>query len=208
MGMPRSSFESGSAIRESWAELNRARPGLRQRDAADLLGVSEGALVAGRVGDGVCQLRPDWPLLLRALAGLGPVKTITRNAWAVHETIGVYEKVSFVGNIGLVQSEGLDLRLLLDRWKSGFVVSDRTPSGLRHSLQFFDEKGEAVHKIYPEGDVDLPTFTSLLSRFACTGDVDVAATAGATASATATTGAARDEVPGRGAPPGGAGGGG
>lgn len=197
MGMPRTNVESGSAIRESWAELSRARPGLRQRDAAELLGVSEGALVAGRVGDGVCRLRPDWPLLLRALAGLGPVKTITRNTWAVHETVGVYEKVSFIGNIGLVQSEGLDLRLLLDRWKSGFVVSDRTPKGLRHSLQFFDEKGEAVHKIYPEGDVDLPTFTALLSRFACTGEPHAETSAEAAAPPAEAAGGVAEETPGR-----------
>jgi len=167
MGMPGKRIEASSGLREAWAELSQERPSLRQRDAAEVLGVSEGALVASRCGDNVTQLRPEWPALLEALSVLGRVKTITRNAYAVHETVGVYENVSFVGSIALVQSKGLDLRLMLDHWATGFLVGDRVKTGLRHSLQFYDAAGESVHKIYPEDEVAMPTFASLLSRFSC-----------------------------------------
>lgn len=168
MSSPQRSTETETArtdLRDAWSELVRARPGLRQRDAAELLGVSEGELLASRVGEGVVPLRRDWPLLLAALAPLGPVKTITRNATAVHETVGVYENVTFVGSIGLVQSEGLDLRLMLERWTAGFLVSDRHGDGRRHSLQFFDASGAAMHKIFAERELDLASLAGLLSRF-------------------------------------------
>jgi putative hemin transport protein len=166
MGMPRIDVDARTAIRDAWVDLVREKPKLRQRDAAEALGVSEGELVASRCGDGVHRLRPQWRDLLSSLAALGPVKTITRNTWAVHETVGVYEDLTFVGDVALVQSEGLDLRLLLDRWASGFAVSDRTGNAIRHSIQFYDAAGLAVHKIYPEDGFDLAAFSALVQRFA------------------------------------------
>lgn len=170
MGMPRIDVDARSAIRDAWMDLVREKPKLRQRDAAELLGVSEGELVASRCGDGVLPLDTEWPRLLRGLVALGPVKTITRNAYAVHETVGLYEEVTFAGSIALVQSEKLDLRLMLDRWHRGFAVTDRSGSAVRHSLQFYDVEGGAIHKIYPEAELDAAAFHAAIAPFVATDD--------------------------------------
>jgi putative hemin transport protein len=154
-----------SGLREGWEELKKARPGLRQRDAAAMLGVSEGELVASREGSHVMRLAAQWKPLLAMIGDLGPVKTITRNEHVVHETTGVWSGLSFVGNIALVQSEGLDLRLLLDHWEAGFLVGDPTGEGIRGSVQFYDRHGDAVLKIYPTEKKDWPSLTAAACRF-------------------------------------------
>lgn len=153
-------------IRDAWVEVRRARPKIRQRDAAALLGVSEGELLASRVGRDVVPLRSDWPAMLREFAAIGPVKTITRNAQAVHETVGVYDHLSFVATFGLVQSRGLDLRLLLERWAAGFLVRERSEDAVRCSLEFYDRHGEAVHKIFPEKGSDPAAIAAIEQRYA------------------------------------------
>lgn len=158
----------GSAIRDAHLALLAARgPGLRPRDAAEALGLSEAELVASRCGDGVVRLVDDPRALIAALPKLGPVKAITRNDHCVHEKVGRYDHISFTGAMGLVVNHDIDLRLFLGHWRSAFYVPSVGPDGrTRPSLQFFDQDGTAVHKVFGTPDGETSAFEVLGSRFA------------------------------------------
>ena len=106
---------SPAELYRAWQDLRAERPQLRARDAAALLQVSEGELVASRVGIDAVRLRPDWAALLPALGELGPIMALTRNEHCVHERKGPYREVtvSANGQMGLVVSPDIDLRLFL-----------------------------------------------------------------------------------------------
>ena len=53
------------------------------------------------------------------------------------------------GAMGLVLNHDIDLRLFMTHWAFAFAVE--TPlekGGVRHSIQFFDKAGIAIHKIF------------------------------------------------------------
>jgi len=137
-------------------DLRAAQPQMRERDFARIHKLSEAQLVAAHVGSGVTRLRVDVPALLEGARTLGPVMALTRNESAVHEKIGPYEKVFTGGHNAMVLGEQIDLRIFPSRWASGFAVTKQTDDGARHSLQFFDAAGDAVHKIHlrPESNLD------------------------------------------------------
>lgn len=150
----------------AWALLLDAEPKMRIRNAAARLGVSEVELLATRVGDGVTRLQADWGALVLELEQLGEVMALTRNDHAVHEKIGVYRNASVEGPVGLVLDEAIDLRIFLRSWASGFAVSTPTGKGgkLRHSLQFFDRHGRAVHKLFLRDTSDHDAYRALVAR--------------------------------------------
>lgn len=136
-------------LKTRWSDLLRENPKLRIRDAATQLGVSEAELLATRIGDSVVRLAGNWQELLKALPRLGEVMCLTRNEAAVHERYGTFtEQISFFHGMGQVLGPDIDLRLFLSHWSVGFAVTDATDEGPRHSLQFFDAAGTAVHKVY------------------------------------------------------------
>ncbi len=153
-------------LQRAWRELRRTSPNLRPYDAAARLGVAESQLLATRCGGGVVRLRGSWADILRGAGRLGVVKTITRNRYAVHETVGKYDGLRFIQDNALVMAEGLDLRLILNSWGAAFAVRDRVGATERRSIQFFDTAGVAVHKIYPQGDDANSAFDEIATSFA------------------------------------------
>ena len=156
---------AGTALRAKAEQFRRDNPGMRARDMAAALDVSEAELVASRCGDGVIRLEGDWGEMLRALNALGEVMALTRNDHCVHEKHGIYDKISIGPGHGLVLNHDIDLRLFLSHWHYGFAVSEEVKSGLRHSLQFFDIDGAAVHKVYVTGKSDKAAYDALVERF-------------------------------------------
>jgi len=150
---------------DGWRRLRDAEPGLRALDAAHRLGVSEGELVASRVGDGVTRLEGELPALIRELPSLGRVMALTRNAYCVHEKKGCYENIDIGGTMGIVLAEDIDLRLFLTHWRYGFAVRESTRGRTLESLQFFDGDGKAVHKVYLTDQSDRPAWRSLVHRY-------------------------------------------
>ncbi|VVD91479.1 heme ABC transporter [Pandoraea morbifera] len=138
---------------------------LRDRDAAAALGVSEGETVAAFVGEHVVRLRPEFPEIVEALPALGRVMALTRNAAAVHEKDGQYEKLSHQGTIGLGLGKELDLRIFYHQWAFGYAVETPTEQGPRRSLQFFDKTGTAVHKMFLRDHSDVAAYEALVARF-------------------------------------------
>ncbi|QKC83407.1 hemin-degrading factor [Mesorhizobium sp. NZP2077] len=132
-------------------EIRRARtenPKTRERDLAAQLGISEAELVAAHCGDGVIRVEPRVNDLLTGLEAVGEVMALTRNESAVHEKIGVYDKVVTGNHNAMVLGENIDLRIFPKVWAHGFAVEKREGNDIRRGLQFFDAAGEAVHKVH------------------------------------------------------------
>jgi putative hemin transport protein len=144
----------------AWQVLRREQPRLRARDAAERLAVSEAELTASRLDVDTLRLQPDWAQLLPALGELGYVMVLTRNEHCVHERKGHYREVtvSANGQMGLVVSADIDLRLFLGGWASVFAIEEQTAKGAQRSVQVFDRQGTAVHKV-------LGAWAPLLERF-------------------------------------------
>ncbi len=157
-----------STLYQNWQTLRQAQPVLRARDAAATLGVSEAELMASRLGIDAVRLQPKWRELLPALGSLGWIMALTRNEHCVHERKGVYREVTIGGNgqMGLVVSPDIDLRLFLAGWSSAFAVNEQTSRGMQRSLQVFDRQGVAVHKVYLTENSDLDAWTALTECFA------------------------------------------
>jgi putative hemin transport protein len=153
------------ALISDWRRLRETEPGLRARDAAERLGVSEGALVASRVGDEVTRLEVELPELIRELPSLGRVMALTRNAYCVHEKKGTYDNIDIGGVMGIVLDEDIDLRLFLRHWRYGFVVREVSRGRELESLQFFDNDGRAVHKVYATDATDRSAWRALVHRY-------------------------------------------
>lgn len=152
-------------IAEAYRRLKEENAAIRAKDAAREVGVSEGELVASRTGDGVIRLKGKAGDIIKALTPLGEVMALTRNEHVVHEKVGVYDKISVGAGHGLVLNVEIDLRLFLNHWKHAFAVTEETRSGTRHSLQFFDSAGLALHKIYLREGSDHAAYATLVERF-------------------------------------------
>ncbi len=152
-------------LRQRWLALLESEPRTRARDAAERLGVSEAELVASGLGAEAVRLDLRLEALLPRLESLGHVMALTRNASAVHEKKGVYRDFKLHGARALFVGEDIDMRLFLSRWRFGFAVREGGPTGGRRSLQFFDETGTAIHKVYPQEDGDAAAFERLLAEF-------------------------------------------
>lgn len=154
------------AVRPNAAEIRQARqenPKLRERDLALNLGVSEAELVAAHCGDGSTRIVPNVADILRGLEAVGEVMALTRNESAVHEKIGVYDKVIPGEHTVLTLGEQIDLRIFPHVWKHGFAVEKRDGDEIRRSLQFFDATGEAVHKVHLRPASDIKAYEALVA---------------------------------------------
>lgn len=163
-----SAIASSPSLYQNWQALRQTQPMLRARDAAAALDVSEAELVASRLGIDTVRLQPNWRDLLPALEPLGRIMALTRNQHCVHERKGVYRETTIGGGgqMGLVVSPDIDLRLFLTGWASVFAVSEQTSRGVLRSLQVFDRQGVAVHKVYLTDESDLAAWSALIEHFA------------------------------------------
>lgn len=151
----------------------RAAGATRHRDIAHAIGVTEGMLIDAHVaaphaGTGLQarRLRRDFPRLLSELSRAGELMALTRNEHCVHERSGVYEHLSAEGppgrEMGLALGEDIDLRLFYSHWAHGYAVRE----GEQQSLQFFDARGVAVHKVFTRPATQLAAWQALCMEWA------------------------------------------
>lgn len=139
-----------ATLLERFQELQRSTTGmLRARDAAQKLGVTEGALVACGATGAATPLRTEWAALIGALPAAGRVMALTRNEHCVHERHGTYIDVSAGPGHILVLGPDIDLRLFPGTWAHAYALG-----GERPSIQIFDRRGEAVHKVFATPHTD------------------------------------------------------
>ncbi len=138
---------------------------MRERDLASKLGISEAELVAAFCGESVTRISADVNALLPELAALGEVMALTRNESAVHEKIGVYDNVHVGERASMVLAADIDLRIFPSNWVHGFAVEKAGEAETRRSLQFFDDSGEAVHKVHLRDGSDVSAYRALVEKF-------------------------------------------
>ena len=147
-------------IRKSFASL-RVEKNHRHRDIASLLNVTEVELIDSHVGvtklesiksfpnlARAIRLKPSWSSIIQDSQGFGEVMSLTRNAHAVHENLSFYRHTSSSDGVGMVLSDKLTMRLMYERWEHGYLFEECKSTVLQRSIQFFDEFGTPVHKIF------------------------------------------------------------
>lgn len=178
------SMKASTTLLERYQLLKAEQQHLRQRDAAELMGVSEAELVACLPS--TRRLRADWAELLTVLKTLGELKAITRNQIAVHEKNGRVDHLSVTKTTALLLNPGgLDLRLFLLQWHFAFAVEQESPRGVLRSLQVYDEHGVAVIKFYLTSDESLPAWQQLVEGFAIEASPELGVSAAPVAAASA-----------------------
>ncbi|MEX3007417.1 hemin-degrading factor [Hoeflea sp. TYP-13] len=138
-------------------------PKMRERELAVMLGISEAEYVAACCGISATRIEPRVNDVLNGLEALGEVMALTRNDSAVHEKIGVYDKVHTSERGAIVLGEDIDLRIFHKNWVHGFAVEKRDGESVNRSLQFFDASGEAVHKIHLRPSSDVAAYEQLVA---------------------------------------------
>ena len=136
---------------QKYLELKADKPHFYPYQAAEQFGISECELLLSNpnatfLGEGFEVVRD---LITLRLENLGKVMSIVRNENAVHEKNGIYEKVKLSEKIGLaINIKGLNLRMFPSKWKYVLAVKDTSRKIASHSIQFYDDCGQAVQKVY------------------------------------------------------------
>jgi len=184
--MTTDTLQLATSLRTAFAQA-RAK-GLRAKEAAEAIGVTEGVALAAHASANLTDvasrpvdtplttwpLIPDWLELLKSLEACGPLMALTRNETTVHEKTGVYTQLSGKDHVGLALGPDIDLRLFFQRWAGGFLVSEpgnQTDGHARTSLQFFDARGVAVHKVFPVQATQRATWDALVQSWVDTSRV-------------------------------------
>ena len=162
-------YDPSDELKLRYELLCQQQPSLRTRDAARALNVPEAELIAACVNDNSFHLDNRPEDLLTALETVGEVLVVTRNETAILEKKGYFKGLTFNTQNGLntarSNNSGIDLRLLLNSWRYGFLVIEERHIGRNKSLQFFDRKGQAVQKIYMTQNSNEQAFAKIISQF-------------------------------------------
>jgi putative hemin transport protein len=156
-----------TSLQKLFEALQESEPKLRRRELAEQLEISEAALIDCQCGLQSIRLKDDFAGIINSLENLGYIMSLTRNDSAVHERKGCYQNVSVKGPMGLVISDDrkIDLRIIVSRWASGYAVQESVKDGHRYSLQFFDQAGIAIQKIYLQAESNLEAYCHLIEQF-------------------------------------------
>ena len=153
------------SLASQWHEFKKDNPRVRIRDAATELNTSEMALVATGCGINNTRLKADFREILEGLEKLGSVMALTRSDHAVHELHGEYKNLSDDGSVVIFtcpsSHQSVDAKFYLDKWDMAFAVNEND----RHSLQFFDGQGHALHKIYVTDKTNQEEYFALVEMF-------------------------------------------
>ncbi|MGO1500926.1 MAG: hemin-degrading factor [Marinobacter sp.] len=157
--------QSETSLAQRWQTLLEEQPKLRIRNAAAALGVSELELLLSRA-EGVQPLKREFGALMSAMDDVGDVMILTRNDQAVHEVTATFNKFTVAGKgaMGLAVGD-IDVRVFLNQWAHGYLVTENTGKITRESMQFFSAYGLALHKIYKTEATDMAAWDALLGNY-------------------------------------------
>lgn len=167
-----------SAIWQQYQTIKAQEPAKYARDIATEMTISEAELTHARVGHDAVRLTGEMREILAALELVGDTKCICRNEYAVHEHTGSFTNQHIGERAGVVLNpRALDLRLFISQWASAFSLREQSPRGERQSIQFFDQQGDAVLKVYVTAQTDLAAWNEVVARFATPDDLPLVITA-------------------------------
>nr|WP_299040501.1 ChuX/HutX family heme-like substrate-binding protein [uncultured Psychrobacter sp.] len=140
--------QKDSVLWQAYQDKKTVTPMLFPTEGAAVLGVSEFELLLASphsqyIG-GQCRA------VLEQLENFGAVESIVRNALAVHEKTAPYHNLKLGEKRGIALNVGgLDLRFFMGRWQHMLAVTDLSKSDKpSYSIQFFDEQGAAIDKVF------------------------------------------------------------
>ena len=138
-------------LKEAWKRIASAKPGIRIREAAQLLDASEAELLATTIGEICVRLEGKWPELVYRWKELGYVMSLTRNDACILEHKGSFQKVNTYGEgekaIGTVIGP-IETRVFYKNWHVVFAIQQEKKGKNLQSIQVFDKAGDAITKIY------------------------------------------------------------
>lgn len=166
--MTTTTLESRNTLSEAWRGLLQAKPGLRIREAATELGVSEAELLATKTGAQVIRLQCQWADLMNSFKTLGRVMSLTRNNSCILEHKGPFQEIDIMGAgaramatvIGPIES-----RVFFHAWHIAFAVTEEKSERVLKSIQVFDRAGEAITKIYLQEKSNEEAFYKIIEDF-------------------------------------------
>ncbi|GAA5093784.1 hemin-degrading factor [Bartonella acomydis] len=144
--------------------LREEKKEMRNRDFAVSLGISEAELIAAYCTIGKAKrLKADVAVFLENAPQLGTVMALTRNESAVHEVTGCFEKIFQSSHIPITLGE-IDLRIFSKQWKFAFEYDVIVLGKPTKSLQFFDQYGVAILKIYSKDTTNMEKWNGLVEK--------------------------------------------
>lgn len=150
-------------LKSRWENLKSEQPKLRIRNAAEILNTSELELLLTLGSPDVIFLKPEFKFILMDAISLGTVMALTRNNSVVHEVTGVYDKPQIDHSpVGMFLGELIDLRIFFQTWTYAVAVNESD----RNSLQFFNEQGQAIHKIYLTSTSSKDAYDAIVAKYA------------------------------------------
>ncbi|AGF74304.1 hemin degrading protein [Bartonella australis AUST/NH1] len=137
---------------------------MHNRDFAASISISEAELIAAYCTIGKAKrLQVDVAVLLENIPKIGTVMALTRNEHAVHERTGCFEKVVQSQHVPLTLGE-IDLRIFPKQWKFGFEYETAILGKPAKSLQFFDQHGVAILKVYSQNTTNMEEWNALVEK--------------------------------------------
>lgn len=157
-----------NSIRERWEKLKDNSPGIRIREAAKQLNVTEAVLLATTVGENCVRLEGNWKKFLKRLPELNRVMSLTRNNSCILEHKGSFEKVKTFGKDGHSMATVIGLietRVFFKNWHVAFAVKQEKRGRKLTSLQVFDKAGDAITKIYLQESSNFQAYENIVNEF-------------------------------------------
>lgn len=152
---------------QQYQDLKTNQPHFYARDAAKQFGISECELVASNPDSTILSTQPsDIKDIVLSLKELGKVECLVRNELVVHEKLGIYENVSMTPSTGIALNiGGLDLRIFSKKWHYTLALKDTSKTDVVYSIQFFDEYGTAIQKVFVRDASKIEAWQKLVNTF-------------------------------------------
>ena len=151
MSQPLSLTQKNTTLWQDYQDKKSQTPMLFPTEGAAALGVSEFELMLAspysQYMGGQCKA------VLQQFENFGQLESIVRNDLAVHEKTAPYNNLKLGDKMGLALNVGgLDLRFFMWRWQHMLAVTDLSRADKpSYSIQFYDEQGSAIDKVYLRG---------------------------------------------------------
>jgi putative hemin transport protein len=151
----------------------RFKSKVRHRDVAHSMGISEAELLVAHLDTDptnkeiklrAIRLDPGWASIIAEAHALGEVMALTRNKSCVHEKVGQYPQPTGK-DLALLLGKEIDLRIFYKEWAHGFAVIENKLFDCQRSLQFFDDHGNALHKIITTENSNIYAYDNIIEKY-------------------------------------------
>lgn len=178
-------------IRAHWIARRAADVNCTNEQIADELAIPEASLLSACAAtkegavvaeardistlDRIIRLRPQWSDLLAGMPSLGTVLSATGNRTSTLSYENEYGACRLLGPYAILLGNGVDLRIHLREWTSGYAISSpgNDPASPRRKLEFFGRDGVAIHRVLLGPHSALDSFWRMVWEYGCSESPDL-----------------------------------